>query len=273
MAAHRGEDLDDVAAEPGPCLRDRRLDRRRRRRRGRARVGGRSWSISPARGRPPRGVRGARDARVGVRPAGARRCARSRPSSSLADAPAARPAWAPRRGRGSGWRSPRPYLGIGEGAATESRAGRSDRRPGDGRPPSRTCRACSSGSVASMPTFAPHGLVLAPRGGPLGRRRRDRRRSPRPGQAGRHAGRRDATDEALRIAGGPGFLAGRLERAFRDARAGSSTRRSRTSRWPGSRKAVLDRRAGRDRGRIATRGLGPGADGPRLPRSISAPGT
>jgi alkylation response protein AidB-like acyl-CoA dehydrogenase len=30
----------------------------------------------------------------------------------------------------------------------------------------------------------------------------------------------DATDEALRIAGGPGFLAGRLERAFRDARAG-----------------------------------------------------
>ena len=30
----------------------------------------------------------------------------------------------------------------------------------------------------------------------------------------------NATDEALRIAGGPGFLAGRLERAFRDARAG-----------------------------------------------------
>ncbi len=30
----------------------------------------------------------------------------------------------------------------------------------------------------------------------------------------------DATDEALRIAGGPGFLHGQLERAFRDARAG-----------------------------------------------------
>ena len=30
----------------------------------------------------------------------------------------------------------------------------------------------------------------------------------------------DATDEALRIAGGPGFLVGPLERAFRDARAG-----------------------------------------------------
>ena len=30
----------------------------------------------------------------------------------------------------------------------------------------------------------------------------------------------NATDEALRIAGGPGFRAGRLERAFRDARAG-----------------------------------------------------
>ena len=30
----------------------------------------------------------------------------------------------------------------------------------------------------------------------------------------------NATDEALRIAGGPGFLTGHLERAFRDARAG-----------------------------------------------------
>ena len=30
----------------------------------------------------------------------------------------------------------------------------------------------------------------------------------------------NATDEALRIAGGPGFLSGPLERAFRDARAG-----------------------------------------------------
>lgn len=30
----------------------------------------------------------------------------------------------------------------------------------------------------------------------------------------------DATDEALRIAGGPGFLHGKLEQAFRDARAG-----------------------------------------------------
>jgi alkylation response protein AidB-like acyl-CoA dehydrogenase len=30
----------------------------------------------------------------------------------------------------------------------------------------------------------------------------------------------EATDGALRIAGGPGFLSGRIERAFRDARAG-----------------------------------------------------
>ena len=30
----------------------------------------------------------------------------------------------------------------------------------------------------------------------------------------------DATDAALRIAGGPGFLEGPIERAFRDARAG-----------------------------------------------------
>ena len=30
----------------------------------------------------------------------------------------------------------------------------------------------------------------------------------------------EATEEALRIAGGPGFVAGPIERAFRDARAG-----------------------------------------------------
>ena len=45
--------------------------------------------------------------------------------------------------------------------------------------------------------------------------------SGRPAREGARANAAvDATDEALRIAGGPGFLAGPLERAFRDARAG-----------------------------------------------------
>jgi alkylation response protein AidB-like acyl-CoA dehydrogenase len=48
-----------------------------------------------------------------------------------------------------------------------------------------------------------------------------------------------ATDEALRIAGGPGFLAGRLERAFRDARAGLINPPSTT--WAGAGRAILDR--------------------------------
>ena len=70
-------------------------------------------------------------------------------------------------------------------------------------------------------------------------RRGAARRAPRAARCGAAVGRRprpptdlalaklvctraavSATDEALRIAGGPGFLAGRLERAFRDARAG-----------------------------------------------------
>ena len=50
-----------------------------------------------------------------------------------------------------------------------------------------------------------------------------------------------ATDEALRIAGGPGFLAGRLERAFRDARAGLINPPLEDVALTGFAKAVLDR--------------------------------
>ena len=50
-----------------------------------------------------------------------------------------------------------------------------------------------------------------------------------------------ATDEALRIAGGPGFLAGRLERAFRDARAGLINPPLEDVALAGFGRAVLDR--------------------------------
>ena len=50
-----------------------------------------------------------------------------------------------------------------------------------------------------------------------------------------------ATDEALRIAGGPGFLAGRLERAFRDARAGLINPPLEDVALTGFGRAVLDR--------------------------------
>ncbi|OGO54519.1 MAG: hypothetical protein A2Z32_09745 [Chloroflexi bacterium RBG_16_69_14] len=50
-----------------------------------------------------------------------------------------------------------------------------------------------------------------------------------------------ATDEALRIAGGPGFLAGRLERAFRDARAGLINPPLEDVALIGFARAVLDR--------------------------------
>ena len=53
-----------------------------------------------------------------------------------------------------------------------------------------------------------------------------------------------ATDEALRIAGGPGFLAGRLERAFRDARAGLINPPLEDVALTGFARRVLDRERG-----------------------------
>jgi len=50
-----------------------------------------------------------------------------------------------------------------------------------------------------------------------------------------------ATDEALRIAGGPGFLSGRLERAFRDTRAGLINPPLEDVALPGFARTVLDR--------------------------------
>ncbi len=116
------------------------------------------------------------------------------------------------------------YLGVGEGARTAVARWAIDRRPGDG-----------SSAVADIPS-------VQVRLGRLDAALRAARivvldvaaRWDVGDAAGRRALLADAslakitatnaavtaTDEALRIAGGSGFLAGPIERAFRDARAG-----------------------------------------------------
>ena len=112
------------------------------------------------------------------------------------------------------------YLGVGEGA-------RDGRRPLGARPPP----GDGSTSVADLPSVQLRlGRIDAdaargadrPARARLARYDETRRRRTDLALAKLVCTRAavDATDEALRIAGGPGFLAGRLERAFRDARAG-----------------------------------------------------
>ena len=120
------------------------------------------------------------------------------------------------------------YLGVGEGARSDVARWALDRRPGDG-----------ATSVAELPSVQVR----------LGRidadlraarivvfdvaRRWDAAIAAKDADGLRTASHDvalaklvatqaavTATDQALRIAGGPGFLSGRLERAFRDARAG-----------------------------------------------------
>ena len=110
------------------------------------------------------------------------------------------------------------YLGIGEGARDEVVRWAKGRRPGDG-----------STAVADIPSVQ---LRLGRMDARLRAARIVVLDVARRWDATRDAvdialakvvattAAVDATDEALRIAGGPGFLAGRLERAFRDARAG-----------------------------------------------------
>ena len=110
------------------------------------------------------------------------------------------------------------YLGVGEGARTAVARWALDRRPGDG-----------STAVADLPTVRLRlgRLDAALRSARIvllaAARRWDEDRDPTDLALAKVVATRaavDATDEALRIAGGPGFLVGRLERAFRDARAG-----------------------------------------------------
>jgi alkylation response protein AidB-like acyl-CoA dehydrogenase len=116
------------------------------------------------------------------------------------------------------------YLGIGEGARAEVVRWAVSRRPGDG-----------STAVADLPSVqlrlgrldaalrAARILLLdvAARWDAAGAERRPALMSDVHLAKVRAVNAAvDATDEALRIAGGPGFLNGPLERAFRDARAG-----------------------------------------------------
>lgn len=116
------------------------------------------------------------------------------------------------------------YLGVGEGARRDVVRWAVDRRPGDG-----------STAVADLPTIAVRlGRIDAALRAARIVLEDAARRWDAAGPADRPALLSDlslaklvatnaavtATDEALRIAGGPGFLAGRLERAFRDARGG-----------------------------------------------------
>jgi alkylation response protein AidB-like acyl-CoA dehydrogenase len=110
------------------------------------------------------------------------------------------------------------YLGVGEGARTDVARWALDRRPGDG-----------STAVADIPSVQ---LRLGRLEAELRAARIVVLSAARTWDEQAEAGdiplaklvatraTVNATDEALRIAGGPGFLAGRLERAFRDARAG-----------------------------------------------------
>jgi len=116
------------------------------------------------------------------------------------------------------------YLGVGEGARRDVVRWAIDRRPGDG-----------ASAVADLPTI---GVRLGRIDAALRSARIVLEEVARRWQAAAPAHRAAlvpevslakvtatnatvlATDEALRIAGGPGFLSGRLERAFRDARAG-----------------------------------------------------
>ena len=118
------------------------------------------------------------------------------------------------------------YLGVGEGARRTVARWALDRRPGDG-----------STAVAEIPSVQLRlgRLDAALRAARIVLFDATRRWEAAAGdQAGRARLAPDlalakvtatnaavsATDEAMRIAGGPGFLSGRLERAFRDARAG-----------------------------------------------------
>ncbi len=116
------------------------------------------------------------------------------------------------------------YLGVGEGARRDVVRWAIDRRPGEG-----------SSALADLPTI---GVRLGRIDAQLRVARVVLEQAARKWATAIPAERAallpelslakltatnaavGATDEALRIAGGPGFLSGRLERAFRDARGG-----------------------------------------------------
>jgi alkylation response protein AidB-like acyl-CoA dehydrogenase len=141
------------------------------------------------------------------------------------------------------------YLGVGEGARDDVARWALDRRPGDGKT-----------TVADVPSVQLRlgrldAELRAARIVVLDVARRWDAAIAAGDSAGLDATAADvalaklvatraavtATDEALRIAGGPGFLAGRLERAFRDARAGLINPPLEDVALTGFARAVLDR--------------------------------
>src|SRR5436190_3474047 len=141
------------------------------------------------------------------------------------------------------------YLGVGEGARNEVARWAIDRRPGDG-----------SSAVADLPSVQLRlgrldADLRTARMVVLDVTRRWDEATTAGDTAGQAAAAADvplaklvatgaavaATDEALRIAGGPGFLSGRLERAFRDARAGLINPPLEDVALTGFARAVLDR--------------------------------
>jgi alkylation response protein AidB-like acyl-CoA dehydrogenase len=144
------------------------------------------------------------------------------------------------------------YLGVGEGARRDVARWAVDRRPGDGKT-----------SVADVPSVQLRlgrldAELRAARIVVLDVARRWDQAVADGDAAGKAAAAADvalakvvatraavdATDEALRIAGGPGFLAGRLERAFRDARAGLINPPLEDVALTGFARAVIDREGG-----------------------------
>jgi alkylation response protein AidB-like acyl-CoA dehydrogenase len=144
------------------------------------------------------------------------------------------------------------YLGVGEGARTHVARWAIDRRPGDGKT-----------AVADVPSVQLRlgrldAQLRAARIVILDVARRWDEAIDRGDPAGLADASGDvalaklvatqaavkATDEALRIAGGPGFLSGRLERAFRDARAGLINPPLEDVALTGFARRVLDRERG-----------------------------
>jgi alkylation response protein AidB-like acyl-CoA dehydrogenase len=144
------------------------------------------------------------------------------------------------------------YLGVGEGARSDVARWALDRRPGDGLT-----------SVADVPSVqlrlgrldadlrAARMVVLDVA------RRWDEAMAAGDGAAlaaaaadvplaklGATRAAVSATDGAMRIAGGPGYLSGRLERSFRDARAGLINPPLEDVALTGFARVVLDRERG-----------------------------
>ena len=256
LAADRREDLDHLAAGAAPRARERPIGRAPaattegattteaapRRRRSAS-----SWSTSrhPASSVAPVSRPSGCAAR---RPAGwSSTTSLSRPRRSSSPGPAGAPD--PRGVAPVAWFGcavAATYLGVGEGARRDVARWALERRPGDG-----------STAVADIPSVQlrlgrADATLRAARIVVLDATRRWDAASDAPTRAAllsdfalakvtATSAAVTATDEALRIAGGPGFLAGRLERAFRDARAGLINPPLEDVALTGFAKTVLDR--------------------------------